>query len=222
MSCPHRVVVINLAHRRDRWADTMRELESLGIPPGRIERLDATHISPGYIGCTHSHLRALNRARAEGWPNVLILEDDFKCTVGSRELVRRLKKFFREVPEYDVLMLGYRETYTTPQLLRGRAAVRPWKAGRGGVQRAKGTSASTGAYLVHKRFYGALISRFSAALALSKKDPMKHGKGGGRYACDQFWKPLQTRSEWFQAEPRLAIQRPSYSDIMREHVAYGN
>lgn len=200
----------------------MRELRALGIPPGRIERLDATRTSPGYIGCTHSHLRALSRARAEGWPNVLILEDDFKCTVRSRELVRRLTKFFKEVPEYDVLMLGHRENYTAPQVLRGQPPVRPWEAGRGGVRRAKGTAASAGAYLVHKRFYGALIDRFVYALASSREAPMKYGVTGKLNACDDVWKTLQTRSEWFLAEPRLALQRPSHSDILGEHVDYGN
>ena len=217
MAAPYKVVVINLAHRTDRWKETVRELRALGIPRQRIVRLDATKDTPGYLGCAHSHLRALLLARRQRWPSVLIIEDDFKSAVSSREMALRLTKFSAEVKEFDVLMLAHHCCGIFPS---GKPAEsRSWDVGRGGVVRAEGDAQTCSGYIVHERFYDALIE--NRIRGLKEARSCNQGGNGGRYACDQFWKPLQTTSEWFLAEPRLATQRPSHSDIEGGWRDYG-
>ncbi len=217
MQALHRIVVINLAHRKDRWNETMRELYALGVPRQRIVRLDATKATPGYLGCAHSHLRALLLAREKRWPTVSIIEDDFKAAVGAKEMALRLEKFSAEVKEFDVLMLAHKCSSRFP--FGKPRARRRWPSGRGGVVRAEGNAQTTAAYVVHERFYDALIE--NRIRGLNEARSCNQGGDGGRYACDQFWKSLQTTSEWFLAEPRLATQRPSYSDIEGAWRDYG-
>ena len=85
--------------------------------------------------------------------------------------------------------------------------------------RAEGDAQTCSGYIVHERFYDALIE--NRIRGLKEARSCNQGGNGGRYACDQFWKPLQTTSEWFLAEPRLATQRPSHSDIEGGWRDYG-
>jgi glycosyl transferase, family 25 len=80
-----RVLIINLPDRQDRRQAAVRELNRVGLSltPNHIEFFPgirpetAAHFpSRGARGCFLSHLAILKQAYAEGWNNVLILEDD--------------------------------------------------------------------------------------------------------------------------------------------------
>jgi glycosyl transferase, family 25 len=84
-----RCFVINLPARRDRRRLMQKELDMAGMPlePGRVEifpgiRPDDAGPFPslGARGCFESHLGILRRARAEGFRNVMVMEDDL--TIG--------------------------------------------------------------------------------------------------------------------------------------------
>jgi len=80
-----RVYIINLAERKDRRDQMVRELEKIQLSPssGLVEFFPAIRPSSagefpsiGARGCFMSHLAVLKKAQADGLKNVLILEDD--------------------------------------------------------------------------------------------------------------------------------------------------
>jgi hypothetical protein len=80
-----RIYVINLPTRRDRRRAMLRELVTVEWPltPNKVEifpgirPIDAAGFpSIGVRGCFLSHLAVLERARADGLSNVLVMEDD--------------------------------------------------------------------------------------------------------------------------------------------------
>ena len=91
------VLVINLDRSKDRWEALVARAAALDIFPERIPAVDGNAIEPsqrrdllawkfqlwhgrtpmgGEYGCYMSHMRALDRVVAAGWPYAVILEDD--------------------------------------------------------------------------------------------------------------------------------------------------
>ena len=207
----HRVVYINLDHRTDRRQQVEEELLSkLRLPRDRMERFAAIRHANGLIGCGQSHLAVLRRAQRKGWPNVLILEDDFCATVDAAAWEERLGRFFARVQEYDVLMLAY----NIPEE-KADAARRPELAGAG-VTPTQGAQ-TTSAYLAHRRFYPALIHNLEEGLRRLQRQPHVHWE----FALDQYWKRLQPGARWYHAVPRLGFQRASFSDCANQFVDHG-
>ena len=70
------VVFINLDSRKDRREQIEAELKPV-FPPERIHRIAAIKDEEnGYRGSIKSHILAVELAKKNGWPNVLVLEDD--------------------------------------------------------------------------------------------------------------------------------------------------
>lgn len=155
------------------------------------------------MGCSTSHLTVLQRARDQGWPNVMILEDDFQPTLDAAAWEARMQCFFSEVKEYDVLLLAYNLRQSTPH-------------GKGGVDRTQEAQTTAG-YVVHCRFYDTLIANLEEGLARLTQAPHQHGQ----FALDMYWKRLQPLAQWFHAAPAMGTQRASYSDIENRVVDYG-
>jgi len=195
----HHIVYINLAHRTDRRAEVEGELASMGLSG---ERFDAIKEKPGLVGCGKSHLAVLELAKERGWEHVLILEDDFQFVVDKDAANAQLQAFFDlEIP-YDVLMLSH-----------GMDSADPYNEV---VCRATQAQTASG-YLVHSRFYDALIANLKEAIPLL----MSTGRHWD-YANDQYWKRLQRTAQWFCMNTRIGMQRASFSDISERFVHYGN
>lgn len=116
--CFERTYVINLEHRRDRWLQTLRNLEKMGlvaerfaavdsaalaasndVPSGELrkflERVDGTrneHKLLATWACMRSHLTVIQMAKELGLPSVLILEDDCEFEPYSKEVLARVKR----------------------------------------------------------------------------------------------------------------------------------
>ena len=194
-----KVLYINLDYRSDRRTQIEGELASVGLSG---ERFPAIRRQPGYIGCMESHLAALEYAKASGFQNVLLFEDDFQFIVDRSIFNKELTDFFNlEIP-YDVLMISYNDLKPTPLNDVITKAI--------DVQTASG-------YLVHERFYEILIANWKHALPLLVQTD-KHWL----YSCDQSWKTLQPGSDWFCLKRRIGVQRSSYSDIANRVVHYGD
>ncbi|MDJ0840931.1 MAG: glycosyltransferase family 25 protein [Acidobacteriota bacterium] len=109
---PH-ILCINLDRRPERWSATQEEFDRLQITGvTRIAAVDARQLQipdrwsdpPGAYGCLQSHLKAVRHARDQGWPHVLILEDD---VVFANDLHERLAEIAGELPEkWAMLSLG--------------------------------------------------------------------------------------------------------------------
>ena len=198
----HRIVYINLDRRTDRRQQLEAELQRLEVPAAKVERFAAIEHAEGCIGCSCSHLAVLQRARREGWPNVLVLEDDFCAKADTAQLQAQLADLFR-LPGFDVFMLAYHIPDADHD---GSAGLVP-------TQNAQ----TTAGYLVHGDFYDALIDNVAAGLAQLQRKPWRHWD----FAVDQYWKRLQTEARWFHAVPRLGFQRASYSDCAQQFTDYG-
>jgi glycosyl transferase family 25 len=189
---------INLNRRPDRRAEMEGELERMGIA---AERFSAIDCSEGAIGCMMSQLEVLTLAKERGYPNVLILEDDFTFLVEKDELQSILNSAFQETDgDYDVIMLSYsiqESTPFSPNLLEIQYA---------------GTASG---YIVHSRFYTTLITLCKWAL-----DKYRETYAKGLFAYDVVWRRIQEGSRWFATSKRIGMQRASFSDIEGMHVDY--
>ena len=74
---------INLEHREDRKNQIESELKKVGF--NNYQRFNAIKNEKGYLGCSESHLECLKLARAQNYPNVIILEDDFEFLIDKNE-----------------------------------------------------------------------------------------------------------------------------------------
>ena len=69
-------------------------------------------------------------------------------------------------------------------------------------------SQTTAGYIVNSSYYDTLIDTWEKAVAMFEltNDSIK-------YTCDQSWKPLQQKDNWYCFKNRIGRQRPSHSDI---------
>jgi len=186
-----RVVYINLDERVDRKQQIQQELATV-FP--EVERFAAIKQANGGIGCSMSHIAVLERAKASGWPSVLIVEDDFAWRnkeAGLPVLEQLLKKPF------DVIILTGTYVTADPKTLRLTSCQ------------------TTTAYVVAAAYYDTLLANFREGLA-----GLEATGNYPTYALDQYWKRLQAKDHWFIVQPILGVQRPSYSNIEARDVNY--
>jgi glycosyl transferase family 25 len=184
-----KVIYINLAHRTDRKQEVEAELLKY-FPVEKILRFDAFTNEIPEIGCTNSHIAALEIANSEGWNNVLIVEDDsmWSDMSGYSILEEKVKK-------YDVIMLGSTfASYSKDYRIR--------------------SAHSGNAYLVAKHYYNVLVTNLKDGRSKLTET------GNRVYMNDSYWKKLQQKDEWYCIIPSLMVQRPSYSDISKTFGDY--
>jgi glycosyl transferase family 25 len=187
------VVYINLDERIDRRKHIEGQL-SRAFPLERIQRFPAIKAVNGAVGCSRSHIAVLELAKASGWTNVLIIEDDFTWNnyeKGAPVLEALLTKPF------DVIVLCGAYVACDPTDYRLKSCQ------------------TTTAYVVSQEYYDTLIANYKEGLALfeSTGDYPK-------YALDQYWKRLQTVGQWFIVRPNLGFQLPGYSNVEGKPVNY--
>lgn len=199
-----KVVYINLENRPDRRDQIQSELSSK-IPSDKIIRLNAVY-DIRHLGCSQSHIKALEMAIDNGWNNVLIVEDDAMWNNYDKGY-KRLAELISQNPNYDVITLGNIGAYFDPNT--GRLS-----------------SAQTAtAYLVNNHYFHILLNNFKEGFRnLSKVREMKTNEEmvayEQKYCVDQYWKVLQPRDKWFIVHPALMVQRPSKSSISGVDVDY--
>lgn len=180
---------INLDRRTDRRAEIEGELNRVGLTAERFPGIPRT---PGIIGCGMSHSGVVKEARARGYKNVLVLEDDFQFLVEPAQFWELLHRALAEVPDYDVIMLGYSLQRSEPF---SETLVKVLDAQAGS------------AYLVNETFYDSLISTWDEGT----EHLIRTGQHWN-YACDQIWKKLQPTAKWYAFRTRIGKQRPSITD----------
>jgi GR25 family glycosyltransferase involved in LPS biosynthesis len=201
------ILFINLRHRKDRRHEFEAEMEALGIPKSKYERVDAVVGPPDTraLGCLQSHIKCLRLIQTR-FPNkrVLVCEDD--ASFKKENIVRKRLELFMNTHQHnwDVLLLGSntRQSTTTSERFIHR------------LQSAQTTSC----YLVNTHYVHTLLSLWESSLQhyfITKQWE------GDVHCCDQSWKQLQPRGRWFVFHPTLVTQRPSFSDIEQEHKNYG-
>jgi len=198
-----RVIFINLKKRKDRLTRITRQLKKLGVPSDKIVRLDAIKHEKGFIGCTQSHIAALEMARDNGWDRVLILEDDFAFNE-TQANYDNLNRYFTALPNinWQVAFLAANYRRVTPlnsvnYIVRANFA---WCAC---------------AYIVNQHYYATLIGNYRAALHAQLQ-----GGAQADYALDVHWNSLMQRDLWLGVFPNAGAQRLDKSDIENRTVDY--
>ena len=189
---------INLDKRADRKQHVEEQLNQLKIP---FNRFKAVELNNGSIGCSLSHLAILNKAKEEGLPHVLIVEDDIKFLNPSL-FVTQINRFFSTVPNFDVLLVAGNNMPPFQKI--NEACVKVEKC------------QTTTGYLVNKHYYDTLISNIREGIQNLVRYPDLHVK----YAIDKYWFILQQRDKWYLITPLTVIQRADYSDIEKRQTNY--
>jgi len=186
------VVYINLDERTDRRAHVETQL-ARAFPADKIQRFPAIKAAKGAVGCSRSHIAVLELAKANGWANVLIVEDDFTWN-----------NFEKGAPVLDGLL---ERPFDVIVLCGAYVACQP----DGRLQSCQTTTA----YIVSEAYYDILLANYKAGLALYEATDDYR-----TYALDQFWKRLQPVGRWYIVRPNMGFQLPGYSNVEGRPVNY--
>lgn len=192
---------INLEHRVDRLAHIQQELSKLGVPNGGT-RFNAIKCPNGAIGCTISHIRCLEQAKAQNLPYIFVCEDDicFKDPELLLQNTARFNKIFAD--SWDVLIIGGNN-------------VPPYKQFGNFCAQISNCQTTTG-YIVKQHYYDTLINNFREGLAKLMANPANKRD----YAIDMYWKQLQSADRWYIILPLTVCQLDGYSDIEERNTDY--
>jgi hypothetical protein len=206
------VLFINLEDRTDRLREITSALASHGVPPEMVHRIDAVANDVcGHLGCTRSHIRALEYAKERGWRRYIVLEDDFVFKVPKERVLYILAEFLATYQDdWDVLMLAMRHASTgdtdVPSIKRVVFA----------------TTAS--GYMVNAKYHDVLYANFVQGEALCAKevDAFAASNPGERkttthFPVDQYWCGLQRSDRWYTSDTCVGAQSGSRSSIMATH-----
>jgi glycosyl transferase family 25 len=189
---------INLEERMDRRHHLNQELKKMNIH--NAGRIDAIKHEFGAIGCTLSHIVALETAKTRGWEHVFICEDDI--TFLNPPLLREnVEKFSQRNVEWDVLIVGGNNSppYTIID----------------DYCRVYNCQTTTG-YIVKSHYYDTLIQNFKESVENLMREP----HNGRQYAVDIYWKRLQKNGFWYMILPLTVTQYNNYSNIEKKNTKY--
>jgi hypothetical protein len=189
---------INLASRPDRKQHVESQLKTLDIT---AERFNAIKLKNGALGCSMSHLKCLEIAKANSWPHVLIIEDDIKF-LNPDVFKTQLNLFLSKHKGWDVLLIGGNN-------------VPPYTKIDDTCVKVSMCQTTTG-YLVNAHYFDTLIDNFRTGIKKLIEFPQEHIK----YAIDKYWFRLQKRDNWLLIIPLTVTQREDYSDIEKRPTNY--
>jgi GR25 family glycosyltransferase involved in LPS biosynthesis len=93
-------LLINLESRKDRLENVLAAFSHWPVKP---ERIDAIKATPGWKGCTLSHLKCIETAKSRGYPWVLYIEDDCYMTrSGLRQFMDVLPYLWANRDKWDI------------------------------------------------------------------------------------------------------------------------
>jgi glycosyl transferase family 25 len=189
---------INLHSRPDRKQHVEKQLKSIGIS---AERFNAIKMPNGAIGCSMSHLKIIETAKANNWDHVLIVEDDILFT-DPNLFIEQFNKFLSKHKDFDVVLIAGNN-------------VPPYKIIDDSCVQVTRCQTTTG-YLVQKHYYDILIKNYKEGILFLMKEPANHII----YAIDKYWFNLQAIDKWYLITPLSVTQREDYSDIEKRPTNY--
>lgn len=199
---------INLEHRTDRKAHVEKEMQKMGIT---ATRFNAIKTKNGAVGCSMSHLACLQMAKANGWPQVFIAEDDI-CFSNPDLLLSQINAF---LSDSDLEQCDTDQQHSWDVLLVAGNNAPPFEPIGNYCVRVRNCRTTTG-YIVQQHYYDTLIDNFKGGLQGLIKAP--HDKPN--FACDMYWMRLQAIDKWYLIVPLTVYQLEGYSDIEERHTDY--
>lgn len=194
----YHLVWINLNHRVDRRVQFEGELRRLRS--SSTQRFEAIFSQNGALGCALSHAAVL-RAWDGGAELLMVCEDDVQFLKGPAELHNLIFEFALN-PHLDVLALGSSVLGTFVPVSAALAITNETQ--------------TTSCYILKSRARDVLLRDFERSSRL-----LARGVSSSRAAIDVLWKRTQ-QSRLIFCVPRetMVRQRPSFSDIENNYVAY--
>jgi len=194
------VYYINLSERHDRRMQVEEELYKMNW---KYMRFNAVKMSNGRVGCSMSHLKLLEMAKAHNMEYIVIVEDDIMFT--KPEKYKELFENFINLDlNYDVLLLA--GNIRTPFTQINNNLIKITK------------SWTTTGYIVKKHYYDKLIENIREGVIKLMSNPNEHHL----YAIDAYWQRLQEKDKWYMIIPRTITQRPNYSSIEERYTDYNH
>jgi GR25 family glycosyltransferase involved in LPS biosynthesis len=198
------IFYINLEKRADRKEHFIQEMKKFCVDESKIVRIDAIYNKNGALGCTKSHIKALEQFMANpAWLTCIIFEDDFTfCDTSVENNTGLLKKFFANFTDWGMLLLASNQNKSPSKETHVE-----------GIKEVV-YSQTTSGYCIHKDSVTEVYKNFKeSAAALEKGDAIY------QYAVDVFWNRLTMKRFCFS--PNMGYQYPGYSDIENRNVSYG-
>lgn len=161
----------------------------------------------GALGCSLSHIHALQCFIESNLNTCCIFEDDFEFVLDSEIVHALFATLKRGHILFDVCMLSgginKSESAQNTSLLKvldGQTAA---------------------GYCVTKDFAPTLMKNFQEGARHLEAGFDTTGRQVGSFCIDQYWKKLQPLHDWYVLHPKMGKQRESYSDIEGKIVNYG-
>jgi len=193
------IFYINLASRPDRKQHIESQLKSLGITT--FQRFNAIKLENGALGCSMSHLKCLEIAKAAGWPHILIVEDDI-LFLNPELFKKQINKFLSTHKMWDTILVAGNN-------------IPPYQPIDDTCIRVCRCQTTTG-YLVQSHYFDTLIENFRVGIRKLIENPSQHVL----YAIDKYWFHLQKRDNWYLIIPLSVTQREDYSNIEKRPTNY--
>lgn len=162
-------------------------LLNLGVSP---QQLDVWPVTFGGEPLAVSHAAVAEKARAENWPNYLILDDRLSL-VRQEKTVANINRMLQAMTqlEWSVTLLGC-NLHRLQLLSSLPGTVRALEAGQ------------AVAYAVNRPYYDTFIDNLSAGLR-----GLQHQPGNPDFALDRHWLPLMETGLWLALYPSFAYRR---------------
>jgi glycosyl transferase family 25 len=197
------IFYINLERRVDRKEHFLSEIKKLCLDESKIIRIDAIEHENGALGCTKSHIKALEQFMAnDAWLTCLVFEDDFSFFDMTPENNNNLlKKFFTNFTSWGMLLLATNQN----RLPATSTHVE-------GIKRVI-YSQTTSGYCIHKDSVKGVYENFKESAQLLEKSDSRH-----QHAIDVHWNSMIMERYCFF--PNMGYQYASLSDIEKRYVCY--
>lgn len=198
------IFYINLESRKDRKLHIESQLKTIGL--SNFERFDAIRSTEGRIGCSMSHLKCLQLAKARNYNHVLICEDD-TTFLNPQLFTTQLNSFFqnKNLQQWDVVLFS--GNVIPPYIPVDNTCIK--------VKRCMTTTC----YLVNNHYFDTLIQNITTGIHHLTREPNKYNY----YSIDVYWTSLQWRGDnWYLIIPPTVIQKEDYSDIEKKNTNYAN
>ena len=192
------ILYINLEHRTDRNIHILNELHKICIDDSKIHRIDAVKNDNGALGCSLSHIKALEYALANDWKTILIVEDDFTFKYDSNEIERNINLLFEHNFDVGLLSHGRLKYHNSNNEIKKVIY-----------------SQTTSSYIIKRDYIYTLLEN----ITYSVNDIISHGLLHENH-IDIHWTNLQPIHKWYAVFPAIGCQYANYSDIEKKNVAY--
>ena len=197
------IFYINLESRIDRKEHFLSEIKKLCIDECKIVRIDAVKHSNGALGCTKSHIKALELFMANPlWDTCMVFEDDYTfydtSFKNNNELI---KKFFYNFTDWGMLLLSSNQVGKPSQKTHIDCVELVFY------------SQTTSGYCIHKDSVKDILANFKSSAELLEKSKIRP-----QHAIDVYWNELKIKRYAFA--PNMGYQYNSFSDIEGRLVNY--